>query len=173
MRNYLNAAAATLLLVLFSSGCELLDLVDIEFNSDEQSANVVIEPNTAGTYVEQEEIVTTDIKGQIQDNGGSFDQLSKITISDITVSLVSGATNLDAFKSFEITIKADGLESKKIAWMDDVPAGVTSVEPNHTPDNLKDYIGKDTYVVTFIGELREDTTEDITLKISAHYSIKL
>jgi hypothetical protein len=173
MKNVLKTSVSALVLMMFMNSCDILDLVDINFTTDAQSAEFVIEPAVSGTHCEEVEIILTDIKKQIEDNGGSIDNLKTVTISDLAISLVSGASNLDAFESFELKIKADDLDEKKIAWKDAVPTGVTSVDPEYTNDNLKDYIGKDSYTITLTGVLRSDVTADITLEVTAHYDVTL
>lgn len=173
MRKLFKTGTVLIVAMILVSSCDILDLVDINFTSDEQSADFVIEPASAGTHVEQAEVVVTEIKQQIEDEGASIDDLQEVTISDLTVSVVSGAENLDAFESFEITIEAEGIASKKIAWMENIPTGVTSVEPEYISDNLKDFIGEDEYTITLTGVLRADVTADVTLRVSAHYEVTL
>jgi hypothetical protein len=173
MKRMIRTGIAILSLGIIATSCDIFDLVDINFTTDSQSADFIIEPNTAGAHYEQVEIITTDIKKQIEDEGGKIDDLQSVKISDLTVSVVSGTANLDAFESFKITIKADGIDEKQIAWMDTIPLGVTSVEPQHITDNLKDFIGEDQYTITLTGVLRNTTTEDITLRVSSHYDVTL
>jgi hypothetical protein len=173
MKRMIRTGIAILSLGIIATSCDITDLVDINFTTDSQSADFIIEPNTAGAHYEQVEVVLTDIKRQIEDNGGSIDNLKTVTISDLTVSLISGAVNLDAFEWFEITIEADGIAEKKIAWMENIPTGVTSIEPEHITDNLKDYIGADEYTIKLKGVLRTDITENVTLRVGAHYDVTL
>jgi hypothetical protein len=173
MKTHLHSILAAGLLAMFTSGCDLLNLVDINFTTNEHSVDFTIEPASAGAYFEQVEIVATEIKKEIEDNGGSLKNLKTVKISDISVELVSGADYLDAFESFEIAIESKDIAEKKIAWIDDVPLGVKQATPEFTTDNLKDYVGQDTYTIKLKGVLRSDVTTDVVLKVKAHYKVTL
>jgi hypothetical protein len=172
MKRMIRTGIAILSLGIITTSCDVFDLVDINFTTDPQSVDFVIEPNTAGTF-DTTTTITTDIKAQIENQGGKIDNLQEVKISDLTISLVSGAANLDAFESFKITIAVDGIPAKEIAWIDNVPIGVTSIEPEHITEDLKDYIGKDQYTITLTGVLRSNITENVTLKVTGHYDITL
>jgi len=173
MKKHVNALIGAALLIIFSTSCDLLNLVDINFTTDESSVDFTIEPASAGSHYDEIEIVTTEIKQEIEDNGGKLDNLKSIKVSDLLIEIVSGASNLDAFESFEILFESDGTAEKKIAWVDDVPLGVTQVIPDFIDENLKDYLGQDTYTITLSGVLRSETTTDIVLKVKAHYDVTL
>jgi hypothetical protein len=173
MKKHLNTLFAAAAFVTFSASCDLTDIVDINFTTDQQSVDFIIEPASAGNYFEQVEVVTTDIKNQIEDNGGSIDNLKSIKVSDLTVEVVSGAANLDAFESFEINIVVTGAAEKKMAWLDEVPLSVTSASPSYIDEDIKDYIGQDTYTITLSGILRSDITADVVLRTKAHFEVTL
>jgi hypothetical protein len=173
MKKQLKTLIAATAFVAFSASCDLTDIVDINFTSDQQSVDFTIAPASAGDYYEQVEVVTTDIKKQIEDNGGSIDNLKSIKVSDLSIEIVSGATNLDAFKSFELKITATGAADKKLAWIDDVPLGVTSAAPSYITEDIKDYVGQDTYTIKLSGILRSAITNDVVLRTKAHFDVKL
>jgi hypothetical protein len=174
MKKMIKIWIPILAIVCVSFGCEdLLKVVNINFNTDPQSAVFTINPADSGDYVDLIQVVTTDIKKQISDNGGSIDNLDKVKINSINVTIVSGADNFDAFKSFEIWVETDNTNSKKVAWKSEIPLGATLINPDFNTDNLKDIISQDQYNLLFKGSLRQNIESPVELKVEVVYSVQL
>jgi hypothetical protein len=170
LRNWMLVISLVFLVV---SCDKVLDQLELSFDVKVNEIEFTINPAKSGEIVEDYYVVNEDLKAQIEEEGGNIDNLEDVFVDEATVSIQSGADSFDALESFEVFIKADGLADKKIAWMDAIPANVTSVSPTITSDDLKDYISSDAYTVTFIGVLSADITQDVVLNAEIVFDVNL
>lgn len=173
MKRNLSIGIMAGLVVVLAWSCDLLKVVDINFTTSSYTIDVVISPASAGNYVEVVNLVESNIKKEIEDHGGSINNLETITISELSVECISGVENLNPFGDAEITFGTTDDLTKKVAWVDPVPENVTSIVPAHTTDNLKDYLTDDSYNVIFQSNLRSDLTEETVLRIKLTFDVQL
>ena len=156
-----------LITVAVLSGCEKLDkLTQFDMNFD-TSIDI---PATVGVNLPFNIItpdITTNSESSFESNETNKDLIEKITLKtmEMTVSKPDGE-DFSFLKSIEITIKADSLDDKKIAWLNDIPANAGStITLETTPDDLKEYIKKDSYKLDIKTTTDEILTQDYTIDI--------
>ena len=156
-----------LITVVALAGCKKLDKLtqfDMKFDT---SVDI---PSTVGINLPFNILtpdITTNSESSFESNDTRKDLIEKITLKtmEMTVSKPAGE-DFSFLKSIEITIKADGLDDKKIAWLNDIPdnAGST-ITLETTPDDLKEYIKKDSYKLDVETTTDEILTQDYTIDI--------
>ena len=156
-----------LVTVVALAGCNKLDKLtqfDMPFDT---SVDI---PSTVGINLPFNIItpdITTNSESSFESNETNKDLIEKITLKtmEMTVSKPAGE-DFSFLKSIEITIKADGLDDKKIAWLNDIPDNAGSkITLETTADDLKEYIKKDSYKLDIETVTDEILTQDYTIDI--------
>ncbi len=171
-RNFFIGALA-LIIISIANGCDIFDVIDINFTTDGEAIILEIEPTEAGQYFTVFDSIDSDIQEQIESHEGKIEDLEKIVISDIFIEPGSGTKNFNPFKSAKITLDTDSLEEQEVAWIDEIPMDTDKIWPEHTDKNLKDFIQEGNYILRLSGEVRESFKEAITLKVIVYYNITL
>jgi hypothetical protein len=135
----------TLMLTIFS--CQKIDEWT-QFNM-EYTSSVSI-PATLGIDLPID-IWTPNIPSnseeEFESNNTAKNLIEKIVLTKLSMEITSPEnSSFDFLKNIEIYIEADGLEEKKIAWLEDIPkTGLKKIELETSADDLKDFIMKDNY----------------------------
>jgi hypothetical protein len=152
-------------------GCDKIkDALEKSFDSNYE-VEFTVEPNEAGTYVF--ETVPANLEQEILNNGGNIDNLKGVVVKECIISVVSEGRDLDAFKSFEVTIQAAGQAAKKIAWVTDVPLDAISVPLELDNDELQNILSEDEYSVEIKGVLDGNLEPAIVLQAKIKYSVTI
>lgn len=157
----------------FTDSCDVLDAIDLNFTTDGNAVILEIQPQEEGKIYEVFDSIDSDIKQQIEEHGGKIENLDKVVVSDISIELISDSANFDPFKNAVVTLSAENLPELKLAWIDEIPLGSQKLFPEHTSDNLKDYLDKENYKITINGTVRESFKNKITIKVIVYYNITL
>ncbi len=164
------------MVVIFSllvSSCDILSVIDIDFTTDAQKVRVAIAPTDAGNISKTYDDLDSDINKEIEKHGGIIDNLESVVISSVKINLVSGANNFNVLKNAEISFATPEMTEKKVAWIDNIPTDTTVVFPQHTGDNLKDYLDDEQYQITLSSEVIESFTDTIFIDIVIAYDVTL
>lgn len=161
----------TLLAILSLVSCD--ELIDIKFTTNPHEVLLVIQPSNSGDIFESFENISSDIKKEVEENGGSLSEIDEIIINSIKVSLVSGAENLDAINNLDILIKIEGADTLKLAWTNDIPLSANEFTPEAVTSNLKNYISEENYSIISKGLLRDDVESELTLKLEIDYQVTI
>lgn len=161
------------LILLALAGCEKLDkLTQFEMPFD-TSVDI---PSTIGINLPFNIItpnITTNSESTFESNNTNKDLIEKVVLK--SMALIVEKPNGEDFsflKSIKITIKADNLGDKIIAWNNDVPSNTgDSLLLETSPDNLKDYILKDSYKLDVETVTDEILTQDYTIKIHSVFFV--
>lgn len=174
MKKAKSILVLSLVLIFAMTSCDLFDeLTDVTFDSDEVSAYFTVHPSDPGVYTFTEEYIESELRAQVEDNGGDFDQINEATIKEAYLEVISFGRNLDAFEWFEVYVGTETQPEKKIAWGSNSQTGATSVEFQVSSEDIQDILKDDEYYVRAIGELGMEIVEDIDLVIRLVYEVNV
>lgn len=166
MKKLLLLLPLALVLVLFSNCKKLEELTkfNISFNSEVTiPANSII--NLPFDIFTPD--ITTNYQEQFSANKTRTDLVSEIKMDAVNITVKAPAgQNLDFLKSINIFIAAEGLDEKEIAFINDVPDGLTALSLECVSDNIKDYITKDKI------KLRVKTVTDKTVSQNTELDVQ-
>ncbi len=94
--------------------------------------------------------------------GANLVETIKLTKLKLSITSPEGFT-FSFLKSIDIYISAQGVEEKLLASRDDIPTDVSEIELNTTETNLKPYVIKDTYDLSYRVVTREVFAQDVEL----------
>jgi len=117
--------------------------------------------------------ITTNSESTFESNNTRKDLIEQIVLKtlELTVSKPNGE-DFSFLKSVEITLKADGLANKKIAWKNNIPANAgNKITLETSPDNLEEYIKKDSFKLNVKTVTDEVLTSDYTIDIHSVFFV--
>ncbi|MCG8698144.1 MAG: hypothetical protein MI922_08825 [Bacteroidales bacterium] len=151
---------------------ELLDELGISYNTDPHSFTFTVYPMEKGEQVLDVDTITIDFEKELEENGiSSIGLVEEIVIQEVIFTLVDGLDNFNNFESFEVFINAPGLSEKKMAWLDKIPEGATTLSPNILDVNLVDYITKEKYMVKLKAVLTENIEKTVLISAEIKYKV--
>ena len=164
MKSAIQTSFILSLVLITISGCdEVLDQLNLDYESGPFDAEFYIDTAKQGDLVTSLDVVYHDVKQEIEDRGGDLNQLDLVELVSAPITLIAGAQNFNAFESFDVFIKTPLLAEKQIAYLTSVPLDVTELDPILTSDNLKDYMTEGEYTIVLKAVLREDLTKAVEL----------
>jgi hypothetical protein len=162
-----------LMIVIGLSSCDLVkDLLDINFETGWKHIPFTVNPEKAGEITFHKTYIQSDLVEEIEDNGGSIDNLNNVEVSEGRVAVLSSGRTFDPFAWIEVYLRAPGdSDSSLVASATDVNNGATLIEMVVDPISLNDILAQDEYVVSIIGELDQDLNEAINLEVQLKYDV--
>lgn len=160
-------------LMYTQQGCkELAKLTQFYIN---YNTSVTI-PKTLGVDLPIDVItpdITTNSESEFESNNTHKDLIDIINLSELDMTITSPETaTFDFLKDIEITISAEGLSDKKIAWLEDIPkTGLKQIVLNVSTDDLKEYIKKDTFKLKTKTTTRELVSHDTDIAIHCKFFV--
>ncbi|HBH48694.1 MAG TPA: hypothetical protein DDX98_08635 [Bacteroidales bacterium] len=143
--------------LLFAVSCdELADALNLDFDIGPYYVEFNLGPEDAGEFVESFDVIAHNIVQKIEDNGGSMDQLDMVKLKTVTLTIMNGEDNFDAFEYFEIYVKTPLMSEKKVGWLNTIPTGLTTLTPNLSTDNLKDYMQEGEITIVLKSQLNSN-----------------
>lgn len=117
--------------------------------------------------------IPTNSTSTFESNNTHKDLIQQIILKKMNLTITSPeASTWDFLKKIEIYISADGLEKKKIAWLDDIPqTGVQSIDLSVSSEDLKEYIKKDEFKLETKTVTRQLVSHDTKVNISSTFFV--
>ncbi len=117
--------------------------------------------------------IPTNSTSTFESNNTHKDLIQQIILKKMNLTITSPSESTwDFLKKVEIYISAEGLDEKKIAWMEDIPqTGLKSIDLNVSSDDLKEYIKKDTYKLETKTVTRQLVSHDTKVEISSTFFV--
>jgi hypothetical protein len=167
-------AGAFILAILLFTACEdlLKDILTVE--TDYFEMDFTVQPtDLEGFQMFSEEVFDSDLDRTLEDAGIDAELLESAYLKEAEISIASeGAyTNFDILKFLELTLYHDSLGEKKIAYLNPVPPGQSTINLELTSDDLLTYFYLDTFVLTAQGFLLERVYEEVDLHARVKFEI--
>jgi len=160
--------------ILFAGqGCKkLASLTQFNLNYDTK----VTIPKTLGIDLPVNVLtppVTTNSTSEFEVNNTRKNLIDSINLTQLRMTIPdTESETFDFLKNIEITISADGLPDKKIAWLDDIPkTGLKTIELNVAAGDLKQYIIKDSFKLKTKTTTRELISHDTDILIHCRFFV--
>lgn len=166
-------SALVLIIAVILSACDLVDdLLDINFETGWKFISFTVNPEEAGEITYHETYIQSDLVDEIEDNGGSINNLDNVEVSQARVAVISPGRTFDPFAWIEVYLRAPGdTDSSLVASATDENDGATLIEMVVDPISLNDILAQDEYVITILGELDQDLTDPIDLELQLKYDV--
>ena len=165
----MNKCFFILCIILFA-GCKKIS----EFRVSD-SANITI-PQTVsvGTPFAATTPVTTSTSYELEAQGGDIKHVKEIKLEKLTMTITDPPAKTFGFlNSIHISILADGLPEKEIAYLDNISSSVgNSIELITNGEVLDEYIKKDNYELKVKTVTDEIITQSVTIKTDMTFFVR-
>ena len=127
-----------------------------------------------GFQIFTEEVFANQVSQVMKPAGIKEGGLQSVYLKEAEFSITSQGvyTNFNMLKFVEITVYQDNLGEEKIAIMDPIPQGVSSVSLEPSEENLLPYFQDSSLILTAQGYLLERIFEDIRMHARVKFEIK-
>lgn len=174
MKKKVQMIFAALAVVALLASCEkVVDALNIDFKTGTTTIDFAIDPMDAGKHVFAEKVLTSDLKEEVEKQGGSLSDIDHVKTESAKVSIVAGAENFDMLESIELWVKDPTLGELRIAYSDDISPGQTTIDLLLEDINLLDYTKQEEYTVVAKGTLLQAIEEKIDLKGELRFEVQL
>lgn len=164
--------AVFVLLAFIATSCdEVDDLLTFYINQEE---TIRVESNfPIGIVTPLSPIpVTTNSEETFKNNKTRAELVKDVSLNKLTLTIADPANeNFDFLRSIEIYLSSEKAGETKIAYMDEVPKGVTSIELKSTNAKLDQYIKGETYTIRTKAVVGKPITRDISIKAAMRFKV--
>lgn len=116
--------------------------------------------------------VETNSESTFETNNTRTDLVEEIKLTTLRLSITSPSNaDFSFLESISVYLSAEGLEEKKIAWKDVIPANSNSLILNVSDSNLKEYISKKSISIRLQTVTDELLTSDYEIKIHSEFFV--
>ncbi len=117
--------------------------------------------------------ITTNSSSEFAAKNTHKNLIDFINLSELDMTITSPqSSTFDFLKNIEISISANGLPDKKIAWLDNIPkTGLKHIVLDVSTDDLKEYIKQDSFVLKTKTTTRELISHDTDIAIHCNFFV--
>ncbi len=117
--------------------------------------------------------VTSNSESAFANNNTRADLVKNVSLEKLDLKITSPSGKTFSFlKSISISISADGLPTKEIAFINDIPTSAgNSISLETTSEDLDEYIKKPTYNISTEVVLRETFFQDVDIDADLSFKI--
>lgn len=156
--------------VIFSTACDGLLSDLLKFNSQWYPVDFSLNPShVVGDTTFVTDVMDANLDSALAAHGFSRENLRSVRMSDAKISVLTKDYTFDPVTRFEFFMDSPGLGMKKVAWLDTVPRGVTTIELDLNNDDLSDYMIEDSFIFTAKGYVAEQVTGNIDFLAEIRY----
>ncbi|MEJ8757721.1 hypothetical protein WG947_11970 [Pontibacter sp. H259] len=163
--------AFAILLTFATVACDSIDdLLTFYINEEE---TIVVESNfPVGLIALDPVTVPTNSEETFKNNRTRAELVKDVTLNKLTLTIPEAeGTDFDFLKNIEIYIAADGLNEVKVAFMEEVPRDVKSLELKLTNAELDEYLKKESYTIRTRAELRSSVVNDVEINAAMRFKV--
>ena len=144
---------SALAISLYSCDKKVENLLDIKFNTPEQSFELKLDTTslTGTKTIAPDTLDLIDLDSLAKKNGASISKLKSVKVKSLTISIVDPTTgdNFDKVDSCSVEVENPGKGNKvKLASLKNLAKGVTSVNLTPLDKNILDYTKEDKLILT-------------------------
>jgi hypothetical protein len=172
MKKTLHLTAWVLMVVFVLSSCDLVkDLLDINFTTGYKDVPFTVDTEEAGEHKLVEKYIQSDLKKEIEDNGGDISNLQNVEVDKAQLEVQSPGRNLDPFSWVKVYLSTPNIPTKLVASVASIGVGETLINLDIEPISLNDILEEEEYIVTVVGELDQDLKDPIDLVVRLMYEV--
>ena len=142
---YLKYSFLVVLSLFILTSCKLIDgwtHFEIKYSSAVTLPQDLDVNKSEDVYPDQ---IAADLEGEVESEGYNPDKIESVELTDLklTIDLPAGV-DFSFLSSAELFMSAGDLTEKKVAWIDEVPAGVgNTIDMKTTSSDLKKFLNQE------------------------------
>ncbi|WP_299705770.1 hypothetical protein [uncultured Pontibacter sp.] len=164
--------AALVLLTIIGTSCDKVDDL-LTFYIDQEETIRIESSFPIGVVMPLSPIpVKTNSSETFKNNQTRAELVKDVSLNRLTLTIAEpNDENFDFLRSIEIYLSNEKGEETKIAYLDEVPKGVNSIELQSTNAKLDNYIKGETYTVRTRASIGKPITRDVAIKAAMRFKV--
>jgi len=117
--------------------------------------------------------ITTNIEEEFESYNTHKDLIEEIALKELELTITDPAdADFDFLNSIEVSIEADDLPEKTIAWKDNIPEdGLKSLTLDVSGEDIKDYLFADSFKLKISTKTDQVLSEDVTIDVKTVFHV--
>ncbi|TPE40268.1 hypothetical protein [Pontibacter mangrovi] len=163
---------AVLLLAVVASACEKIEDL-LTFYVNEEETFTIDSGFPLGALVPATPFtVTTNSEETFKNNKTRAALVKNVSLNRLELTITDPKEeNFDFLKRIELYISSENEPELKIAYLDEVPEGATTLKLKSTNAKLDEYIKSNNYTIRTMAEIAKPVAEDITIKADMRFKV--
>lgn len=164
--------AIVVLLGFATASCEQWDSI-LTFNIEEEENFIIPASPLIGQIVPVTPItVDANSSEEFKNNDTRADLVKDVVLNKLDLQITDPqGENFDFLKKVEIYISAENKDEVKVAYLEEVPQGVSSLVLKTTNVKLDQYIKGETYTISTRATLARAVANDVTVKAKMRFKV--
>ena len=163
---------APLALFLLLVGCKKVDQLLTFYIDDSQNIRIPASTPLAVLANLAPITVSTQSEDKFKNNNTRADLVKDVSLNKLTLTITDpNGQNFDFLQKIEILIGTNANDQVRLAFLDQVPRGVNSIELTSTNAKLDAYLKSSSYTLTTKVQTSQALSRDITIKCDTRFKV--
>ena len=163
---------APLALFLIFTGCKKIQQLLTFYIEDSQSIRIPATPLFGSIVSLTPLTVTTKSDDTFKNNNTRADLVKDVSLNKLTLTITDpSGQNFDFLQKIEIYISTNANDQIRLAYLDQIPRGVSSIELISTNAKLDTYLKAATYTLTTKVQTGQAIARDITVRADSRFKV--
>jgi len=159
-------------LFMLVTGCKKIDQLLTFYIDDTQNIRIPASP-VLGTLVSLTPLsVTTQSDDKFRNNNTRADLVKDVSLNKLTLTITDpNGQNFDFLQRIEIYISTNANDQVRLAYLDQVPRGVNSIELTSTNAKLDNYLKSPSYTLTTKVQTSQALAREVTIRVDSRFKV--
>ena len=171
--NYLKYSFLVVLSLFILTSCKLIDgwtHFEIKYSSAVTLPQDLDVNKSEDVYPDQ---IATDLEGEVESEGYNPDKIESVELTDLILTIdVPAGVDFSFLTSAELFMNAEGLQEARVAWLDNVPAGVgNSLDLKTSSADLKKFLKREIVNLRLNAIINQGIASDYLINIDATFLV--
>ena len=163
---------APLAFLLFFTSCEKVKQLLTFYIEDSQSIRIPASPVLPTLLSLTPLTVTTRSEDSFRNNNTRADLVKDVSLNKLALTITDpSGQNFDFLQKIEIFIGTNANDQIRLAYLDQVPRGVTSIELISTNAKLDAYLKAPTYTLTTKVQTSQALAREVTIRSDSRFKV--
>ena len=164
--------AIVVLLGFVTTSCQQWDEI-LTFNMNKEEDFIIPASPVIGQVVPVTPVtVDTNSSEEFKNNDTRADLIKDVVLNKLDLEITDPhGENFDFLKKVEIYISAENKDEVKVAYLEEVPQGVSVIALKTTNVKLDQYIKGETYTISTRATLAKPVGQDVTVKAKMRFKV--
>ena len=163
---------APLVLFLVFTGCKKIQQLLTFYIEDSQNIRIPATPLFGSVVALTPLTVNTKSEDTFKNNNTRADLVKDVSLNKLTLTITDpSGQNFDFLQKIEIYISTNANDQVRLAYLDQVPRGVSSIELVSTNAKLDSYLKAPSYTLTTKVQTGQAIARDITVRADSRFKV--
>ena len=163
---------APLALFLLFIGCKKIDQLLTFYIEDSQTIRIPATPLFGSLVSLTPLTVTTKSEDTFKNNNTRADLVKDVSLNKLSMTITDpSGQNFDFLQKIEISIGTNANDQIRLAYLDQVPRGVSTLELTSTNAKLDAYLKAPSYMLTTKVQSGQAIARDVTVRIDSRFKV--